>query len=220
MKTLYLVRHGESEQNAGNPSVMGLPDHAVQLTGKGMLQARSAGRFLRDELTGLCVDKNDVALYASPFVRTRETRDEMLKSIPWVQSRHENPMLVELSFGMFNNVPKDELPERFPLEYAIYRNDRKENGKYFAKRPNGESPLDCEIRQRIFLNEILYGQAPDEHGHIIIVGHGAQLTVLLKALTGRSHEWYEGEPAPKNASIRRIRIYGRTVMDDGYIFEP
>lgn len=218
---IYLIRHGESEQNVairGSDYRFYKPDHAVQLTDLGKKQADRAGEFLRRY-----IGKNTrgepirVCVYNSPYARTRTTRDGILQHIP-PASIKEDDMLVELQFGLFDGLPKHAIPKIHPEEYANYQRDRQYQGKFFARRPGGESPLDCEIRQKLFL-ETLFRDFPHiQSDHILIIGHGAQLTVLRKAIFHYSYEWYEAQPNPGNCSIQLITRTDGVMEDTGYIY--
>ena len=140
-----------------------------------------------------------------------------MKSIKPGKTR-ENDMLVELQFGMFDGVAKSQLPDLYPNEWANYQRNRQFQGKFFARRPNGESPLDCEIRQKLFLQDMQKDLLDLNIEDIIIIGHGAQLTCLKKAMFNHNHEWYETEPNPGNCSIQLITYDLFTINDKGYIY--
>lgn len=214
--TLYLVRHGESTQNTGINRKERIPDHAIPLTERGHEQAQGAGQFLASVLANTY--SRQIVLWNSPYFRTRETRDEILRFIhPGMQK--EDDMLTELQFGIFDSMEKDEIKKQFPAEWNAFQNSRRFNGKFYARRPGGESPFDCEIRQKLFLDslyrDINNGTCPP---HIIIVGHGAQLNILRKALFHYSHEWYESEPNPGNCSIMKVVLSSAGNKDAGYIY--
>ncbi|KAF3531686.1 hypothetical protein DY000_02043877 [Brassica cretica] len=50
-KRIILVRHGESEGNLDTSAYATTPDHKIQLTESGLLQAREAGARLRSLLS-------------------------------------------------------------------------------------------------------------------------------------------------------------------------
>ncbi len=214
MKHLYLVRHGESIQNVGINERLRQPDHAVMLTDKGHGQAFSAGLFLKDRLKE--IDKSDIVMWRSPYKRTRETSEEILKNIE-VSNIKEDDMLTELQFGIFDSIPKDKIKEQFPYEWEHFQNNRRFNGKFYARRPGGESPFDCEIRQKLFIDTLFRDFKKGSPDHIIIVGHGAALNIFRKAMFHYSHEWYEAEPNPGNGSIMYITLDNGDNKDLGYI---
>ncbi|MEH2937077.1 histidine phosphatase family protein [Lawsonibacter sp. JLR.KK007] len=215
MKRLYLVRYGESIQNVGINQELRMPDHAIYLTEKGMQQASNAGKFIAQHLDG--VPSSNIVMWVSPYKRTRETAGAILKHIN-VSKVKEDDMLTELQFGIFDAIPKEKIPELFPEDWERYQNNRKFNGKFYARRPGGESPFDCEIRQKLFLDTLfrdIHNGCPD---NIIIVGHGAALTILRKAIFHYNHEWYAMEHNPGNCSIQSILLDNGTNIDFGYIY--
>ena len=214
MKNLYLVRHGESIQNVGLSDALHIPDHAAYLTERGMYQAHAAGEFLAKALKDEPPDY--IAVYVSPYERTRQTAKAILDHLT-VSSVKEDEMLTELQFGVFDGLSKAQAEERFPAEWAQFQASRRYNGKFYARRPGGESPLDCEIRPRLFLDSLRRDFAHGCPDHIIIVGHGAALNILRKAVFGYSHEWYEAEPNPGNCSIQLLRLNNYGLWRSGRI---
>lgn len=219
--TLWLVRHGESEQNARmlGQDYPDYPDHAAPLTDAGLEQASDAGKFLARTLEAHGCQPDEAVLFYSPYVRARQTAKRILEKLPGVPSV-SNDMLVEQDFGLFDGVPLYEIQTIYAKEHRVFSRARQYGGKFFARRPNGERPLDVEVRQRLFLDDMhryLIGHPMVRH--VIIVGHGAQLTVLRKLLRSEPYEWYEGQPNPGNASIRKLALWpDGTCTDCGYAY--
>ena len=216
MKHLYLVRHGESTQNVGVDKELRIPDHAVPLTPRGWEQAQKAGEFLGLILMGKAPE--DVAMWVSPYRRTRETAEVICRYVT-PGTIKEDDMLAALQFGIFDGLSDDEAASAFPAEWARYQNARRFNGKFYARKPEGESPFDCAIRQKLFVDTLYRDFARGGPDSIIIVGHGAALKILRKVIFHYSYEWYETEPNPGNCSIMHIKLdnKGRTNLDDGFI---
>lgn len=214
-RNIYLVRHGESEQNAAINAndTCDTPDHAAVLTEAGREQARKAGEFLASVIK----DPTKTIMYNSPYMRTRETAQEIQKHLAPKKSL-EDDMLVELSFGSFDGIPKSQVPSMYPREWTEYQRLRQFNGKFFARRPGGETPLECEVRQKLFLQTLASDLLDLSIENIIIVGHGAQLTCLRKAMFRYTHEWYEREPNPGNCSIQLVKYDMAPVKDEGYVY--
>lgn len=220
--TLWLVRHGESEQNSrmlGGPGD-DWPDHAVPLTERGAWQAAGAAEALSCELDECdALDPDRTVCYVSPYLRAQRTANALAKRMRWLKI-YTDDMLAEQDFGLFDGLLTSEIREKYPDEYAAFRRSRKYNGKFFARRPNGESPLDVEVRQRLFLKNLEdYVKAHPMTRHVIVVGHGAQLTVLRKTILGESHVWYEKQPNPGNASIQKLTVNEKDgPVDRGYAY--
>lgn len=219
--TLWLVRHGESEQNARmlGQDYPDYPDHAAPLTDVGLAQADAAGEFLAEKLKSDDCPPENTVLFHSPYVRARQTAKHILKKLPGVPGIG-NDMLVEQDFGLFDGVPLYEIQTIYAKEHRVFSRARQYGGKFFARRPNGERPLDVEVRQRLFLDDMhRYITRHPSVKHVIIVGHGAQLTVLRKLLRSEPYEWYESQPNPGNASIRKLALWpDGTCTDCGYAY--
>jgi len=72
MKTIWFIRHGESEANAGLPTD---DPRTISLTAKGREQAEA--------LTAV-IDKQPDLFIISPYIRTRQTAKPLLKKFPTV----------------------------------------------------------------------------------------------------------------------------------------
>lgn len=224
MYNLYLIRHGESIQNT-HENVDNLPDHAIPLSENGIKQAVAAGFFLKNFFAQHKIKKFRV--WESPYLRTRQTAEKILECQTGKYDVRSDTMLAEMQFGLFHNLSKDVVGLVYPDEWKSYQNERKFHGKFFARRPNGESPFDVSIRQKLFL-ETLYrdfrnGKCPE---HIMIVGHGAALNVLRMCIFHYSYEWYNTVENPGNCSVQHIvldpdqsknydlgYIYGEAIAD-------
>ena len=136
-----------------------IPDHRVKLTSEGWTQAYDAGRRLRALLRA----DDTLHFFTSPYRRTRETTEGILKTLtsdepsPTPFPRHsikvyEEPRLREQDFGNFQ--PCSAEMERMWQERADY-------GHFFYRIPNGESAADAYDRVSGF-NESLWRQFGEE----------------------------------------------------------
>lgn len=208
MLTIYLVRHGESLLNAGGEEAKHIPDHALPLTEKGKQQALEAGEVLSEEMRN-SPEWDKWRMWVSPYKRTRNTAEiiNTMINLPEAYVK-EDSMLVEMDFGLFDGLSKTEMQEMYPVEWAKFQKDRLEKGKFFARRPGGESALDVEMRIRLFLDTIFRDYNSGGPNNLIIVCHGALMNVFLKAFLHKSHEWYYEQGNPSNCSIIKIERYG------------
>ncbi|KAK3096382.1 hypothetical protein LTR53_019293, partial [Teratosphaeriaceae sp. CCFEE 6253] len=124
-----------------------IPDHRVKLTDDGWKQAEDAGRRLR----ALLKPSDTLQIYTSPYRRTRETTEGILRTLtaqddpastPSPFNRRnikvwEEPRLREQDFGNFQ--PCSAEMERMWRERADY-------GHFFYRIPNGESAADAYDR--------------------------------------------------------------------------
>lgn len=118
---LIFVRHGESE---GNMSGRFNGSLDFPLTERGKIQAVKTAEYL-DKYK---IDK----VYASDLLRAKETAEIIAKRQNLKIT--ERKALREINGGDFEGVVYEELYERFPVEFKIWRNDLGN-----CKCPNGES---------------------------------------------------------------------------------
>jgi broad specificity phosphatase PhoE len=140
----------------------------VKLTRDGWEQAYDAGRRLRELLRS----DDTLHFFTSPYRRTRETTEGILKTLtsdepsPTLFPRnsikvYEEPRLREQDFGNFQ--PCSAEMERMWQERADY-------GHFFYRIPNGESAADAYDRISGF-NESLWRQfGEDDFASVCILG--------------------------------------------------
>jgi len=212
--TLYLLRHARSAANENTSLHHTLADHRVPLTPEGHLQAQQAAEQF---LLLLPKSVRKVAVWVSPFLRTRETAKPTVNLLQarGLQVRlHERDELVEQLFGLFDGYDEEEWPTRFPDVWKEYRKWCDHEGKYFAKMPNGESRFDVYNRLQPFTSALHREFRATGTRHHIVVSHGVTLRMLAKLWQKYSVEWAEREPNPANASIRVLD----SRIDRGYLF--
>lgn len=187
---IILVRHAQSEGNKNRDIHQFIPDHRVKLTTHGRGQAEEAGRQLRS----LLKPDDTIQFFTSPYRRTRETTEGILKTLtsddptPSPFPRHkikvfEEPRLREQDFGNFQ--PCSAEMERMWQERADY-------GHFFYRIPDGESAADAYDRVSGF-NESLWRQFGDEDfpSVCVLVTHGMMTRVFLMKWYHWSVEYFE-----------------------------
>ncbi len=218
---ILLVRHGQSALNVDNSLTQTQADHTIPLTRTGMAQASAAGvfvhDFLKDAIARDGADANHhVRLWQSPYKRARQTADLIMReACDLVTDRREDINLTEQQFGLFDGIPDDELPKRFPDEWAHYKKCEKHAGRFWARMPLGESRFDVAVRVRQFFPTL--HQDRTDHGitNLVIVSHGVTLRAFLMQWLHLSPEWFEAEPNPGNCNIRLIE----GSEDMGYVYQ-
>ncbi len=102
-KRIILLRHGQSLGNADESAYVTTADWRIPLTDLGKEQAVDAGRILREKISE---EDAKVVFYHSPYLRTRQTLDELLPyfSDSEILSCLEEPRICEQQIGNFQNV--------------------------------------------------------------------------------------------------------------------
>lgn len=230
LKQLLLVRHGESEANINLTKAMeNNPTHDIPLTPKGEAQAFKVGEFLAQNSYNFSFSHYDMALWNSPFQRTRQTKHFLLqgaesvlgKGKPLVKHMFESNFLIEQQFGLLPYHERHEQQKLFPLEMDMVQQTLEaNNGKFWANFPLGESMAQVEVRLALFFRDLKDDAEHLDYRTAIIVGHGAALRILAAYLLRQPYETlHDKNSTPKNASIRHLS-FDEKWEDDGYIFIP
>ncbi|QSS52664.1 phosphoglycerate mutase [Histoplasma capsulatum var. duboisii H88] len=189
-RLIILIRHAQSEGNKNREIHQSIPDHRVKLTQEGQKQALEAGRRLR----ALLRPEDTLHFFTSPYCRTRETTEGILKSLtsddpspsPFPRNTikvYEEPRLREQDFGNFQ--PCSAEMERMWQERADY-------GHFFYRIPNGESAADAYDRISGF-NESLWRLFGEESfaSVCVLVTHGLMTRIFLMKWYHFSVEYFE-----------------------------
>lgn len=202
-------------QNTKENYSIGLPDHKVYLTEQGKEEARLAGEFLKKYITDNEVDLSNSVMWVSPYTRTRETAS-IINDILGIQKVKEDITLIEQQYGLFSDKEIAKIREMYPDQFAFYDNYYQNDGKFYAKLPQGESPFDVALRTKQFIDTIYR----DKEDVLFVVSHGATIKTIVMNFFHYSPEWYSSEITPGNCSIRLIEADGK-VNYERYIYnEP
>lgn len=183
MKTLYLVRHGETDHNAGDLA-MGQTD--VPLNELGRKQARQTADFLR---------RYPVArIVSSDLQRASDTAAALGTALGI--SVETDPRLRELAFGIFEGKRVADCAREYPEIAAQWR-----SGSLDFAPPGGESRRALMQRARAVLDELLSTQEE----HIAVFTHGGTLTAL------HTHLIEDGHPQPREHIHRAFRFHNGSV---------
>ncbi|MFT8316815.1 MAG: histidine phosphatase family protein [Sporolactobacillus sp.] len=200
MKTLYLVRHGETLLNLLNRS-QGWADSP--LTEKGAEQASKLGRALKKN--GISFD----AAYTSDAGRARETAKLVLlgaesQTVPLIETTD----LREVAFGSFEGVDNDQMWEAAGTAVGESGMSRKSPIERKLKALSGIKQLDTihyaesavQINTRIdhFIKQIVQTEA----NHLLLVSHSLMICCILHHLIP---EGLRIDRVP-NASVTKIRL--------------
>jgi broad specificity phosphatase PhoE len=185
---IILIRHGESEGNKDKEKYNDIPDYALSLTSKGIEQANLAGKEIKR-----LIGEESVHVYLSPYVRTRQTYDQIAKSLESnVVKAFEDPRIREQDWGHLRQA--DEGKEIVQ--------ERKSFSTFYYRIPDGESGADVYDRVSTFL-ETLYRDfnKPDYPQNTFIVTHGMTLRLFLMRWFHWTVEEFENLRNLKNCQI-------------------
>ncbi|HZG00364.1 MAG TPA: histidine phosphatase family protein [Chitinophagales bacterium] len=159
-KNLFIIRHGETDQNLANV-VQGKGINA-SLNATGRKQALSFFKTYSKEPIDY--------IFTSTLRRTQETVSHFIaKGLPWQPMHH----LDEIGWGELEGKPAAESREPF---YALLAEWKK--GHFEAKIPGGEDPLELQQRHQRFIQH--YRSLP--HKNILICTHGRAMRILLSTM--------------------------------------
>lgn len=199
---IFLIRHGESVQNTKENFEMKLPDHKVYLTENGREQACEVGRFLESFTTRRFIDINNATLWVSPYTRTRQTA-EIINEYLNIKDVKEDITLVEQMYGLFSDNPIEECRKKYPDQFELYDRYYQNDGKFYAKLPQGESPFDVALRTKQFI-ETIFRDLNNGKDTLFIVSHGTTIKAFLLNWFHYSPEWFNAEPTMCNCGVRYI----------------
>jgi broad specificity phosphatase PhoE/hypoxanthine phosphoribosyltransferase len=186
----FVVRHGESEDNASEDRFSGVSD--TFLSDKGKLQAAIAAKALRG--------KKIARIYTSPTKRAVATA-RMIQSESGGMLSIE-PRLREMDFGDWEGMTKKDIDRNWPQQFAKWQDDPVLNAP-----ENSENPLKVLERVLEFWNELAPGKEFFGLGDVVIVGHKTALRILLSHLNGENLSQFRQRPL-ENCSISEIFIDG------------
>ncbi|WP_346661096.1 alpha-ribazole phosphatase [uncultured Veillonella sp.] len=192
MKTLYIVRHGETDWNKMG-KYQGITD--VPLNENGLNQAKACGEALKD----ITFDRILSSDLSRALVTAETIRGDRTTPIT-VDKR-----LRELNFGDWEAMLFSDIEARWPgLIDEMYLRP------HLVKVPNGESFKDLQDRAWAGLEEFL--NKNDEEETLLIACHGGTIRTLLCKLLdiSISHCWNFSQG---NTAINRIFYNGMGEYD-------
>jgi broad specificity phosphatase PhoE len=183
MKTIYLIRHGETDHNAEGRA-MGQMD--VPLNARGLEQARQTAEFLRRHPIERIV--------SSDLVRAMATAQSLADTLGLAVE--PDSRLRELSFGILEGKTVGECELLDPVAVERWR-----SGDFDAALPGGESRRSLMKRTREVLEEIAAGP----HAQVALFSHGGALNAL------HTHMVEHGNPVPREHIPRAFRFHNAAV---------
>ncbi len=199
---IFLIRHGESMQNTKENYKLKLPDHKVYLTKKGEDDAEKAGMFLKKYIEENQINLDNSTIFNSPYTRARQTKN-IINSYLNIEDQKEDITLIEQRYGLFSDTPLEECKRKYPQNFEYYDKLYKEQGRFYAKLPDGDSPYDVALRMKQFI-DTLYRDIYEGKDTFFIVSHGTTIKCFIMDWFHYSPEWYDKEKNLDNCAIRLI----------------
>ncbi len=187
-KTLYIIRHGETDLNKqGIVQGRGMDS---DLNDKGRVQAEAFYQAYKH----IPFDK----VYTSTLKRTHQTVQKFIDSnIPWTQY----PGLDEMGWGIHEG---KESTDQLKSDFNIILNQWK-SGELHHKFESGESPLDVKERQLIVLEKLI---ETNDDQNILICMHGRAMRLFLCLLTNRPLSEMDTFPH-SNTTLYKVEFDGK-----------
>ena len=215
-RRLILVRHGESCANVDRTMYAKIPDWKIELTAKGVEQAKACGEELKR-----IVGNERVYLYHSPYCRAKQTLAQIRNCLDatQIEGEREDDRLREQEVGNLQCLENME---------SIWA-ERQRSSRFYYRFPFGESAADVCDRVSLFLDSLFRErrelhalrvearqQEVDEEEHnVIIVCHGLFLRIFLGRWYKLPLEVFEAMRNPPNCGmvvLERDNRKGRLVM--------
>jgi len=222
---ILLVRHAVSAANLDNTLYTRLPDAKVPLAPVGAAQSRAAGDAIAAWIRAQPV-ADGTRIYCSPYQRTRETSVQIeaaLKHQAIAYDRIEELALREISFGLFDGLRDEELPNNYPREHAYYQKHVDFEGEFYAPMPLGESR--CQVADRVkgVFGTVIRDNRERENGwrirNFVIVSHGVTIRAFIMQWLHLTPEWFQAQHNPANASVLMISSDGESPYRLTTLFE-
>lgn len=203
---IFVIRHGESEEDA-NPGIKNREtDPVVSLTENGILQAKRTAEDIKQELK----DFEHITLYVSPYKRTQQTAEIIMNTLKddRIKMVTENS-LRGLDWG---NVTKENIKDIEQERYKV--------GVLHYDFPGGDKS--SEYVHNIY--DFIYKTIQEKHiGNnrkecVIIIGHGFSLRIVVKAFTEMTDEDFKWIKNPPHTFI--ARIYFDPINQNFFMKEP
>ena len=201
-RRIILIRHGQSVGNDDKSVYAHIPDNRIPLTQLGMQQAEDGG----DKLKRLVQDES-VLFYVSPFLRSKQTFDGIVRSFPREQYRvREDPRIREQEWG---NLQDPTSMERILAE-------RSHVGRFYYRFSDGESGADVFDRVSSFMESLFRELMQDSPAqNVVLISHGLFIRLFLMRFFRWTVDQYSALWNPSNGQfiiLERDEPFGSYVL--------
>jgi broad specificity phosphatase PhoE len=182
--TLVLVRHGETE---GESSIRYHGRNDVELSELGRAQMIAA----RHEIEARFGDCRFDHIFATPLSRALEGAQIIAGREAAIITVED---FIEVHFGLFEGLTKEEIQVRHPLEFEKWRTDPLASTYTYPEGENRAAFTERVERGLATTLKTIGASKRAEHERALIVAHRGVIRTIVRALTG-------AEPAVDLASI-------------------
>lgn len=172
MKTVYFVRHGESQANADG--LIAGSKNDSPLTQKGLEQASATAEVLR----AIPID----LIISSPLLRAKDTAKRIAEELGYKDEIHTEPLLTERDFGAASGQPWDVGFQAIDAGTI----DDVETLEEIAER----------MQQALDALKMLSG------GHVLVVGHGGSERMMRTLYEGKPYQNFLETGSLHNGQVR------------------
>lgn len=185
---IILIRHGECHANTDESKFATEPDYTIELTEKGIAQAKEAGEKLKT-----IIGEESMYFYISPFWRTRSTFEQIARSFPRKQFRfNEEPRLREQEWGYLRSY----------AELKELKKKRAEYGTFYFRFPGGEAGSDVYDRINDLLGSLHRDFLDEDYPeNCILITHSLAIRLFVMRWFHLTIEEFEQMAAPQNGEL-------------------
>jgi broad specificity phosphatase PhoE len=187
MRTLHLLRHGETELSADG---IFCGEIDTELSALGVEQAAQAAEYL--------VKLDLEAIYVSPKVRARKTAEPTAKYLK-LEPKIEDG-LREIGYGVWDGRKESEIKANDPITYAAWASDPAVHAP-----PGGENGFAIAARAVPIVDRV----AQSHEGNVLLVSHKATIRVIVCALLGLHIGRFRDRIACPTASLTTFEFSSR-----------
>lgn len=195
---IKLVRHGQSEANAGIVNSTAIGDANVKCTTIGLQTAQDAGKFIGHKFLLQSL------LYCSPYLRCKQTLHAIIDGSNAISHGNiprifEDPRLRESEFG-YNKEEED---------IASEKSIRNQHGMFYYRYHGGESPADVYDRISTFLETMMRQIVRKRTKSVLVVSHGITIRCFAMRFMHLTVEQFNRIKNPSHCEILTIAPLGR-----------
>jgi broad specificity phosphatase PhoE len=194
MLTIKLVRHGESLANTGAVQSAEVGDHRIELTPRGVEQARAAGQRIGGKFLA------GALIYTSPFARARQTLAGVLEGAAVARDTlrvFEDPRLREVEHGYVDVGAQDQL--------------RRTHGWFYYRFHGGESPADCYDRTSGFLESLMRQAERKNAERALVITHSLTIRCFVMRFLHLTVEQFDAMSGLGNGDV--VTLAHKTEID-------